>query len=220
MLEMTREEIFTSSDEQDAQKREEEEGEFLTPSAEMVNVDTKSEKTTTSSDMSVRGIRSRGNSTMSTSSGSCLEELRFMIQSLSTGVQNSSNLGEVIRSEHAATANAITNLGTDVKRVITKVDIIEEEVERRRRYLRRRTQKVEEAIQEHEQKIQQMEEDIAKTNAGENNERTTRIRKPMESDLGEKHKGHWSPSSITFDGWVDCDRKMETMMDSADAERF
>ena len=33
-----------------------------------------------------------------------------------------------MRNEQAATANAIANMGTDVKRVIAKVDTVEEEV--------------------------------------------------------------------------------------------
>ena len=206
-LEMTQEEIFTSSDEQDAQKREEEEGEFLIPSAEKVNVDTKSERTTTSSDMSGRGSRSRGSSTMSTSSGSCLEELRFMIQSLSTKVQNSSNLGEVMRSEHAATANAIANLGTDVKRVITKVDIIEEEVERRRRYLRRRTQKVEERSRSMKRKFNRWRKTL----------RRRMLEKTMNAlrELGKRWKVIWEksrrdnglrPLLPSMDGWTATER--------------
>ena len=75
------------------------------------------------------------------------------------------------------------------------------------------------AIQEHAKKIQQMEEDLAKLNAGGTAERITR-RKTMENDAAEKEKGQWSPPFITLNGWVDWDRKMETMTDSADAKQL
>ena len=35
----------------------------------------------------------------------------------------------------------------------------------------------------------------------------------MENETGER--GQWTPSFISLNGWVDRDRKMETMMDSA-----
>ena len=47
-----------------------------------------------------------------------------------------------------------------------------------------------------------------------------RKRKVTESDLGGKQKGQWFPSFITLIGWRDWDRKMETMMDSADARKI
>ena len=74
-----------------------------------------------------------------------------MMQSLAVGVQNSNTLGEVMRSEQAATASAITIMGTDVIRVVTKVDLTEEEVEATKKILKKtnsRVEKVEEAIQE------------------------------------------------------------------------
>ena len=38
---------------------------------------------------------------------------------------------------------------------------------------------------------------------------------------GEKDKKkQWSPSFVTLNGWVDWDKKMETMMDSADARKL
>ena len=80
--------------------------------------------------------------------------------------------------------------------------------------------KVEEAIQEHAKKIQLMDEEISKIKTGETSERITRRRKSMESDLGERYKEQWSPSFITLNGWVDWDREMETMMDSADARKI
>ena len=104
---------------------------------------------------------------MSTSSGGCLGELRFMIQSLTAGMQSSNALGEVMRSTQAATTSAITNMGTDVKRVVanddvieTKVDVIEEEVGMTKKLLEKttsRVEKVEDAMQEHAKKIQQMD---------------------------------------------------------------
>ena len=57
---------------------------------------------------------------MSTSNGVQFDELKNMIQPLAVGVQNSNTLREVMRSEQAATASAITALGTDVIRVVTK----------------------------------------------------------------------------------------------------
>ena len=41
----------------------------------------------------------------------------------------------------------------------------------------------------------------------------------MENDAAEKEEGQWSPPFITLNGWVDWDRQMETMMDSADAKQ-
>ena len=82
--------------------------------------------------------------------GAWLDELKNMIQSKTIEEQNSSTLGEVTKKERAttasmtaqavntlgeemqreqtATANAITTMGCDVRRVVTKVDVIEEEV--------------------------------------------------------------------------------------------
>ena len=175
-----------------------------------------------SSGWSAKGRRSRGSSTISTSSGVQFDELENIIQSLAVGVQKSNTLGEVMRSEQAATASAITIMGTDVKRLVTKVDLIEEQWVATKKIFEKtnsRVEKVEEAIQEHAKKIQQMEEDIAKMNAGGTLERIARGRKTMENDTGEKDKGQWSPSFITLNGW-DVDRKMETMMDSADARKL
>ena len=139
---------------------------------------------------------------MSTSSRCPLDE--------SARVQNSNTLGEVMRSEQAATANAIANMVTDIvnmgqmsKGSSRRWTLLKKKLEQRRRSLRKRTQewkKVEEAIQEHAKKIQQMEEEIAKMNAGEATERITKRRKAMESDLGGKYKGRWSPSFITLNG--------------------
>ena len=97
---------------------------------------------------------------MSTSSGGCLGELRFMIKTLTAGMQSSNALGEVKRSEQAATTSAITNMGTDVKRVVAKDDVIEEEVGLTKKLLEKttsRVDKVEDAMQEHAKKIQQMD---------------------------------------------------------------
>ena len=154
----------------------------MTPSLEMVNIDNESEKMAASYDWSGRGSRSRGSSTISTSSGDCFEELRTVIQSLAAGVHSS---GEVMRCEQVATTNAIAHVGTDVKSVVSKVDIIQEEVGATKKILEKTNlsvEKVEVAIQEHAKTIPQMEDDIAKMNAGESSERTTRRRKAMESD--------------------------------------
>ena len=113
----------------------------------------------------------------------------------------------------------IENMETDVKRVVAKVDTIEEEVGATKKILEKtnsRVEKIEEAIQEHAKKSQQMEEEIAKMNAGEATERITRRRKAM----GDKHKGQWSSAFIKLNGWVDWDKKMETMMDSANAGKI
>ena len=125
-----------------------------------------------------------------------------MIQSLEVGVQNSNTLGEVMRKEQAttasmtaeavntlaeemkraqaATASAITTQGGDVRRVVTKLDVTEEEVGAAKKFFEEtnmRVEKVGEAIQEHAKKIQQMEEDLAKmSSAGGPAERITRRR--------------------------------------------
>ena len=52
-------------------------------------------------------------------------ELKNLIQSLTAVVQISA---AEAKREQAATASASTIMGTDVKRVVTKVDVIEEEV--------------------------------------------------------------------------------------------
>ena len=64
-----------------------------------------------------------------------------------------------------------------------------------------------------------MEESLAKVHAGETPERFTR-RKTMEHDATEKKRGHWSQCFLTLNGWVDWDRQMETVMDSADATKL
>ena len=107
-------------------------------------------------------------------------------------------------------------MGNDDKKVAEDVGETRKLLEK----TNQREEKVEEAIQERAQKIQQMEEDLAKMNAGGTAERITRRREAMENDAGEKGKGQRSPSSITLNGWVDWDRKMETMMDSADAKKL
>ena len=167
----------------------EEEGEaLLTLPPDMVNLDTETGKMADSSDWSGRGNRSRGSSTMSTSSANRLDELKCMTQSLAAGVQSSmQSLAAGVQSsreEQAVTSNAIA---TDLKRVITKVDTIEV-VGATKKVLEKtisRLRKVEEDIQEHAKKIQLMEEEIAKIKTGEISERITRRRKSMESDLGE-----------------------------------
>ena len=115
-LEVTQDELFTSFDEQDAQKREEEEkGVLLTSSPGMLNTDMESVKMAGSSDWSGRGSRSRGSSTMSTSSGGRLDELKIMIQSLYMAVQNSNDLGQILRSEQAATRSEQLSLSVAVQ---------------------------------------------------------------------------------------------------------
>ena len=64
-----------------------------------------------------------------------------------------------------------------------------------------------------------MEEDLAKMNAGGSAERITRRRKTKENDAGEE-KSQWTPAIIALNGCVDWDRKMQTMMGSADARRL
>ena len=138
------------------------------------------------------------------------DELKNMIQSLAAGVQTSSSAAAIAAAEatreQAATASAITIMGTDVKRVVTKVDVIEDEVGGTKKLLEKtnlRVEEAEEAIQEHAKNIQQMEEDLAKMNAGGTSERMTRRRKTMEHDAGGKDKGQRLPSFITLNGWVD-----------------
>ena len=130
----------------------------------------------------------------------------------------------VLLPQQAATASEITAMGSDVRRVVTKVDVIEEEVgaaEKLHEKTNMRVETVEEAIQEHAKKIQQMKEDLAKMNAGVGPaERITRRRKTMENDAVEKERGQPTPSFIALNGWMDWDRKMETMMGSADARKL
>ena len=60
-----------------------------------------------------------------------------------------------------------------------------------------------------------MEEELAKLSAGTGSaDRTTRRRKTMDKEVGGYERGQWSPSFISLNGWVDWDKKMETMMDS------
>ena len=74
-LRRLKKETITSSDEQDAQKMEEEEGGvLLTFLAEMLNIGVESDKMAGSSDWSGRGSRCKGHITMSTSSGVRLDE--------------------------------------------------------------------------------------------------------------------------------------------------
>ena len=124
-----------------------------------------------SSDWSGRGSRSMGSSTSLSTSGAQFDELKNMIQSLAARVQTSA---DEAKREQAATTSAVTMMGTDVKRVVTKVDVIEEEVGATKKLLEKtnlRVGQVEEAIQEHAKKIQQMEEDLANMNAGGTAER-------------------------------------------------
>ena len=79
-----------------------------------------------SADWSGRASRSRGSTTRLSTSGDQFDELKDMIQSLTGGVQTSA---AEAKRQQAATASAITVMGTDVKRVGTKVDVIEEEEE-------------------------------------------------------------------------------------------
>ena len=83
--------------------------------------------------------------------GAQFDELKMMIQSLAIEVQTSTSaanatadavatLGEEVKKEQAATASAVTALGEDVRRVIRKVENIEEEVSATKKLLRRRTQ--------------------------------------------------------------------------------
>ena len=61
--------------------------------------------------------------------------------------------------------SAITAVGSDARRVVTKVDVIEEEVGAAKKLLEKtnmRVEKVEDAIQEHVKKTQRMEQDLAK----------------------------------------------------------
>ena len=69
-------------------------------------------------------------------------------------------LGEVMKKEQAATASAITAMGSDVGGVVTKVDVIEAEVSAGEKLLEKTNMRVE-AIQERAKKIQQMVEDLA-----------------------------------------------------------
>ena len=121
-----------------------------------------------------------------------------------------------MKREQAATASAVAAMEVDVRRVVTKVENIEEEVSATKKLLEKtntRVERVEGAIQEHAKKIQQMEEDLVNISAGVGTAgRITRRRKTMEHELGERERGHLTPSFITLNGWVDWDRKMETMM--------
>ena len=69
-------------------------------------------------------------------------------------------LVEELKREQATTANAIMTMGCHVRRVVIKVDVIDEEVGLVKMLLEKtnmRVEKIEEAIQEHAKKIQQME---------------------------------------------------------------
>ena len=113
------------------------------------------------------------------------------------------NIGEEMKREQPATACALSVMGSDLKKVVTKVDVIEKKVGATKKLLEKtniRVEEAEEAIKVIAEKIQQMEEDIAKMNAGGNVERITRRKKTMEDDAGEKDKGQWSPSVITLNG--------------------
>ena len=121
--------------------------------------------------------------------------------------------------EQAATVSAITAIGSDARRVVTEVDVIEEEVGAAKKLLektKRRVEKVVDAIQERAKKIQQMEEGLVKMNAGGPAERITRRKKTVGNDVGESERGQRN----TLNGWVDWDRKMETVMETADARRL
>ena len=111
-----------------------------------------------SSDWSERGSRSRGSSTSLSTSGAQFDELKTAAASATAEAVNS--LGEVMRKgqaatpsitaeavhtfgdevkEQAATASAITAMGSDVRRVVTKVDVIEEGVGAAKSCLRKQT---------------------------------------------------------------------------------
>ena len=96
----------------------------------MVNLDTETGNMADSSDWNGRGNWSRGDSTMITPSANRLDDSKCMMHSLAAGVQSS-------REEPAVTSNAIA---TDLKKVVTKVDTIEEGLEQRRRLLRKQSQ--------------------------------------------------------------------------------
>ena len=104
---------------------------------------------------------------------------RQMIQSLAVSAQNSNTLGE-------ASASAVTMMGMMAKGWSLRLILWMKKWRQRRRSLRERTRvwKTSFAIQEHAKKSQHMEEDIAKLNAGETLERTTRRWK----SIREKYK--------------------------------
>ena len=86
-LEVTQEELYASSGEEDARKREEEGGLLLTLTPEVLNFDEETKMDCNrsmdgSSDGSGRGSRSRGGSTSLSTSGAHFDELKIMIQSL------------------------------------------------------------------------------------------------------------------------------------------
>ena len=211
-LEETQEEIYASSDEQDAQKRDEEEGGTLitlpplTP--KVLNIDEESTmncngKVDGSSDWSGRGSRSRESSTSVSTSGAQFDELKDMIQSLTAGVQTSA---AEAKREQSATTSATTIMGTDVKRVVTKVDVIEEEVGATKKLFEKtnlRVEQVEEAIQEHVKKIQQMEEDLAnmKLEGQLNGLREEGKRWKMMLQKWIRDSGR-HPSLPRMDGWI------------------
>ena len=114
---------------------------------------------------------------------------RQMTQSLAVSAQNSNTFGE-------ASASAVTMMGMMAKGWSLRLILWMKKWWQRRRSLRERTRvwKTSFAIQEHAKKSQHMEEDIAKLNAGETLERTTRRWK----SIREKYKGQSSPSFITF----------------------
>ena len=120
--------------------------------------------------------------------------------------------------------NEVVTVGEHVRKVATKVDTFEEKVSATKKLLEKtnsRVERVEGAIQEHAKKIQQMKEEMAKINAGVGlADRLTRRRKTMEHDTGGGERGQWTPSFISLNGWVDWDRKMETMMDSMTARKW
>ena len=154
----TQEELKTSSDEADAQRREEEAGGslvVLTLEVLDIHEDVKTDgnrKMDGSSDWSGRGSRNRGCSTSLSGSvnGAQLDELMTMIQSLAVEVQTSTlaanatadavaALGEEAKREQAATASAVAAMEVDVRRVVTKVENFEEEVSATKKCLRRQT---------------------------------------------------------------------------------
>ena len=190
-LEGTHEEIYTSIDEHDAQKREEVEGGTLITlpplTLEVLNIDVKSTmdcngKVEGSSDWSGRGSRSRGSTTSVSTSGAPFDALKKMIQLLTAGAQTSA---AEAKREQSATTSSTTFMETDVKRVV-------EEVHHTKKLLEKtnlRVEKVEEAIQEHAKKIEEMEEDLAKMNAEWTAERITRRKESMKNDAAEKDEG-------------------------------
>ena len=157
-----------------------------------------------SSDWSGRGSRSRDSSTSMSRSDKREEydELNAMIQTL---------------------AKEVATMGEDAEKVAKRVDMVEEGVGATKNLLQKtnsRVERVEGAIKEHAKKIQQMEEELANSAGTGSAERMTRRRIAMENEVRGHERGHWSPSFMSLNGWVDWDKKMKTMMDSMAARKM